>query len=58
MSLATHGACGKTWKQRGNDDAAIGVVVHKKAGSQNPADQYVSMDLETFARLLEGGSPL
>lgn len=44
--------------ERGNDDAVIGVVAHKRHGSANPADQYVSMDLETFARLLEGGSPL
>ncbi|MCU1408501.1 MAG: transporter ATP-binding protein [Microbacteriaceae bacterium] len=41
--------------ERGNDDAVIGVVAHKKHGSGNPADQYVSMTLETFARLLEGG---
>jgi hypothetical protein len=41
--------------ERGNDDAAIGVVVHKRHGSANPADQYVSMTLEMFARLLEGG---
>jgi hypothetical protein len=41
--------------ERGNDDALIGVVVHKKHGSMNPADQYVSMTLETFAVLLEGG---
>jgi len=44
--------------ERGNDDAVIGVVAHKKKGSANPADQYVSMTLETFARLLEGGDPL
>lgn len=44
--------------ERGNDDACIGVVVHKKKGSANPSDQYVSMTLETFARLLEGGNPL
>lgn len=44
--------------ERGNDDACIGVVAHKKHGSANPADQYVSMTLETFARLLEGGDPL
>ena len=41
--------------ERGNDDAAIGVVVHKRHGSAKPADQYVSMTLEMFARLLEGG---
>lgn len=44
--------------ERGNDDAAVGVVVHKKRGTGDPADQYVSMTLETFARLLEGGEPL
>lgn len=44
--------------ERGNDDACIGVVVHKKKGSANPSDQFVSMTLETFARLLEGGDPL
>lgn len=41
--------------EAGNDDAPIGVVAHKKHGSANPADQYVTMTLETFARLLEGG---
>ena len=42
--------------ERGNDDAVIGVVVHKRIGSGKPADQYVSMTLETFVRLLEGGA--
>lgn len=41
--------------ERGNDDAAIGVVAHKRHGSANPCDQLVTMTLETFARLLEGG---
>ena len=41
--------------ERGNDDAAIGVVAHKRIGSAKAADQYVSMTLETFVRLLEGG---
>ena len=44
--------------ERGNDDALLAVVVHKKHGSANPADQYVSMTLETFAKLLEGGVAL
>ncbi len=44
--------------ERGNDDALIGVVVHKRRGSANPADQFVTMDLETFARLLDGGVDL
>lgn len=41
--------------ERGNDDALIGVVAHKKRGTGNPADQYVTMTLETFAVLLLGG---
>lgn len=44
--------------ERGNDDAVIGVVAHKKRGTTNPAEQYVSMTLETFARLIEGGPDL
>lgn len=41
--------------ERGNDDAAVGVVVHKAHGKGQAADQYVTMTLEMFARLLEGG---
>lgn len=41
--------------ERGNDDALVGVVVHKRVGSMVAAEQFVSMTLETFARLLEGG---
>lgn len=41
--------------ERENDDAAIGVVVHKRFGSARPEQQYVTMDLATFALLLEGG---
>ena len=41
--------------ERANDDAVIGVVVHKRHGSAKPEDQYVSMTLATFALLLEGG---
>lgn len=43
--------------ERGNDDAAIGVVAHKFHGNAKGADQYITMTLETFARLLEGGAP-
>ena len=42
--------------ERGNDDAAAGVVVHKKRGTADPAEQYVTMSLETLAVLLEGGA--
>lgn len=44
--------------ERGNDDALIGVVAHKTHGSAVPAEQMVTMTLETFARLLEGGIDL
>jgi hypothetical protein len=44
--------------ERGNDDAAIGVVAHKRSRSAKPEEQYISMTLATFALLLEGGSPL
>ena len=43
--------------ERGNDDAAIGVVAHKFHGNAKGADQYITMTAETFARLLEGGAP-
>lgn len=40
--------------ERGNDDASIGVVWHKKRGKADPADWYVTMTGATFAKLLEG----
>lgn len=39
--------------ERGNDDAIVGVVMHKKRGTTDPAEQYVTMDAESFARLIE-----
>lgn len=44
--------------ERGNDDALIGVVMHKKRGTTDPAEQYVTMTAETFAVLIEGGVDL
>lgn len=44
--------------ERGNDDAAIGVVVTKAYRTANPAEQIVFMTLETFANLIEGGADL
>lgn len=41
--------------ERGNDDALIGVVMHKKHGTTDPAEQFVTMSAETFAVLLERG---
>ena len=39
-----------------NDGADIGVVIAKRKGVTDPAKQWVLMDVETFARLIEGGS--
>lgn len=41
--------------EAGNDDAAFGVVIHKRRGKGLPADQFVTMRLEDFAALLTGG---
>ena len=41
--------------ERGNDDAVVGVVMHKKRGTTDPAEQYVTMSAEMFARLIENG---
>ncbi|MBW1639272.1 hypothetical protein G3H63_09335 [Microbacterium resistens] len=45
-------------QERVNDDAAFAVVMHKKRGTTDPAEQYVTMDAATFVRLLEGGPDL
>lgn len=43
-------------KERGNDDAAVGVVVHKRVGkgAKNMGEQWVTMTLADFAVLLGG----
>ena len=43
--------------ERGNDDALIGVVSHKRHGTAKGGEQYVTMTLATFASLLLGGDP-
>lgn len=40
--------------ERGNDDAGVGIVVAKRRGTSNPADQFVLMTLGDFAALLKG----
>lgn len=40
--------------ERGNDDALAGVIVHKRHGKGDPADQWVTMTLADFAALLAG----
>lgn len=36
-----------------NDNAHIGVVIHKRHGNANPADQWVAMTLEDLIKLLK-----
>jgi hypothetical protein len=38
--------------ERGNDDALVGVVVHKRHGNAKPADQWVSMTLGELVTIL------
>lgn len=42
--------------ERGNDDAVVGVVVHKRVGkgAKQMGEQYVTMTLSDFAVLLGG----
>ena len=40
--------------ERGNDDAAVGMVVHKRHGRGDPADQWVTMTLGDLVSLING----
>lgn len=40
--------------EAGNDDALVGVVVHKRHGVGDPMRQWVSMTLADFVALLTG----
>ena len=40
--------------EAGNDDAAIGVVIHKRHGRGKPGDQWVTMTLDDLIFLLTG----
>lgn len=42
--------------ERVNDDAYIGVVIHKRVRSGNPGDQFVTMTVDTFIKLLKGNA--
>ena len=39
---------------RGNDDAGVAMVVHKRHGKGQPQDQWVTMTLGDFVALLAG----
>ena len=43
--------------EAGNDDAAIGVVVHKRRGTTDPAQQWVAMTVADLAWLLGADHP-
>lgn len=40
--------------ERGNDDALVGVVVHKRHGKGDPLDQWVTMTVRELVALLAG----
>lgn len=40
--------------QRGNDDAGVGITVHKRHGKGSASDQWVTMTLADFVALLTG----
>jgi hypothetical protein len=40
--------------EAGNDDALAGVVIHKRRGTQNPLDQWVSMTVADLVALISG----
>lgn len=40
--------------EAGNDDALVGVVVHKRRGTSDPMRQWVSMTVEDLVAILSG----
>lgn len=42
-------------REAGNDDSQYPIVVHKRVGKGQAADQFVTMTLATLAQLLLGG---
>lgn len=48
------GWANETEIERGNDDALMGAIVHKRHGKADPAEQWVTMTLQDFAALLNG----
>lgn len=43
--------------EAGNDDALVGLVVHKRRGTANPGEQYVTCTLADLVALLTGHRP-
>jgi hypothetical protein len=40
--------------ERGNDDALLAVVAHKRHGKSDPAEQWITMRMQDFVALLTG----
>lgn len=51
------GWCRQARTEAGNDDALVGVVVHKRHGRGAPGDQWVSMTVDDLVALLIGHRP-
>lgn len=43
--------------ERGNDDALAGLVIHKRRGTADPLDQYVTTTVRDLIALLTGARP-
>ncbi len=43
--------------ERGHDDAGVGLVVHKRRGHGDPADQYVTTTIRDLVSLMTGRRP-
>lgn len=55
MNLA--GWIGEAEVERGNDDALVGLVVHKRRGKGQALDQYVTLTVRDLIALLTGERP-
>lgn len=55
MSLA--GWIDEAETERGNDDADLGIVIHKRRGKGRALDQYVTMPLRDLITIITGERP-
>jgi hypothetical protein len=55
--LALSGWVNEAETARGNDDGLAGVVVHKRRGTADPGDQYVTLTLRDLVALIVGSRP-
>lgn len=44
-------------RERGNDDALVGMTIHKRRGVADPAQQWVTMTVADLAGILSGERP-